>query len=69
MPVVTFRIDYKKIKEKKDLNYLEHWFCPIEMARKSGADTAPRQGTSLHQYIIVADNGSAEPQRPVQPVT
>lgn len=29
-------IDMKKIKEKKDLSYLDSWYCPLEKTVKLG---------------------------------
>lgn len=33
-------IDMKKIKEKKDLNYLESWYCPLEKAAILGINNS-----------------------------
>jgi len=34
--VLTARLDYKKIKENKDMSYLDSWFCPLEKACQAG---------------------------------
>lgn len=33
-------INMKKIKEKKDLSYLECWYCPLEKAEILGIDNS-----------------------------
>lgn len=45
--MVTVRIDFKKIKEEKALGYLDSWYCPLEMARKSGLEATPDGAFSL----------------------
>ncbi len=41
--MLTARLDYKKIKESKNISYLDSWYCPLEKAGHMGLDPVMKE--------------------------
>jgi len=55
--VLMARIDFKKVREEKDLSYLENWYCPLERTGErdlnpaSGGHSPPVSATHLIPWL------------------